>query len=132
MAYEFRLAMSGVQRATGQPIGEYVVLGGGSNSELWCQILADVLGTPVVRARSVEATCLGAGVLGAYGAGWYDSGDEAAAAMTEVGKRFEPDERAAGTYDELFGDVYEPLYEAAAPQLRRLAQIRTALADEQR
>lgn len=132
VAYEFRLAMSGVQRATGQPIGEYVVLGGGSNSELWCQILADVLGTPVVRARSVEATCLGAGVLGAYGAGWYGSVDEAAAAMTEVGNRFEPDERAAATYDELFHDVYEPLYGGAAPQLRRLAQIRAALESDGR
>jgi xylulokinase len=127
VAYEFRLAMTGVQEATGQPIEEYVILGGGSNSELWCQIMADVLGRPVVRARSVEATCLGAGVLAAYGAGWYESVEEAAAAMTEVGERFEPDDTAAGVYDELFTDVYQPLYGNVAGQLHRLAEVRGRL-----
>ncbi len=127
VAYEFRLAMAGVQEATGTAIEEYVVLGGGANSDLWCQIMADVLATPVVRARSVEATCGGAGILGAYGAGWYASVDEAAAAMTDVGRRFEPDRRAAAVYAELFDDVYEPLYRSVAPQLRRLAQIRAGL-----
>lgn len=127
VACEFRLAMGGVQQATGQSIEEYVILGGGSKSDLWCQIMADVLDTPVVRARSAEATCGGAAVLAAYGAGWFSSVDEAAATMTDVGERFEPDERAAAIYDELFRDVYAPLYGAVAPQLRRLAQIRTGL-----
>ena len=87
--------MNGVEEATGQRIGEYVILGGGSNSDLWCQIMADVLGAPVVRAHTVEATNLGAGILGAYGVGWYDSVEDAAAAMTDVAERFEPDERTA-------------------------------------
>ena len=93
IAYEFRLAMEGVQAATGERIREYVILGGGSNSDLWCQIMADVLGAPVVRAHTAEATNLGAGILGAYGVGWYGSVEEAAAAMTDVAERFEPDAR---------------------------------------
>lgn len=131
IAYEFRLAMAGVQTVTGTEIEEYVILGGGSNSALWCQIMADVLGRPVVRARSVEATCLGAGVLGAYGAGWFDSVQEAAAAMTAVGERFEPEPGAARRYDELFEEVYEPLYRSVEQPLRRLATIRPRL-DEAR
>jgi sugar (pentulose or hexulose) kinase len=46
---EFRLAMEGIQMATGERIDGYVVLGG-SGSELWCQIMADVLGAIVTRA----------------------------------------------------------------------------------
>jgi xylulokinase len=124
IAFEFRLAMSGIQAATGEAIREYVILGGGSNSELWCQIMADVLGAPVVRAHTVEATNLGAGVLGAYGVGWYGSVEEAAAAMTDVAERFEPGERAAARYDAIFNEVYRPLFKAVQDPLHRLAGIR--------
>jgi sugar (pentulose or hexulose) kinase len=124
IAYEFRLAMEGVEKATGTAIEEYVILGGGSNSDLWCQIMADVLGAPVVRAHTVEATNLGAGILGAYGVGWYDSVEEAAAAMTDVAERFEPDTATAKVYDRLFEEVYRPLYPALQGPLDRLAAIR--------
>src|SRR6266545_4295238 len=66
IAYEHRLAMEGIQAATGERIQEYVILGGGSNSDLWCQIMADVLGATVTRAHTAEATNLGAGILCAY------------------------------------------------------------------
>jgi xylulokinase len=72
----------------------------------------------------VEATNLGAGILGAYGVGWFPTVEEAAAAMTDVAERFEPDERAASLYDTLFNDVYRPLFPAIQPQLQRLAQVR--------
>jgi xylulokinase len=124
IAYEFRLAMNGVEAATGQRIGEYVILGGGSQSGLWCQIMADVLGAPVVRAHTAEATNLGAGILGAYGVGWYDSVEGAAAAMTDVAERFEPDSATARTYDRLFEEVYRPLYPAVQEPLQRLARLR--------
>ncbi len=124
IAFEFRLAMDGVQKATGQTIEEYVILGGGSNSDLWCQIMADVLGAPVVRAHTVEATNLGAGILGAYGLDWYDSVEDAAAAMTDVAERFEPDSQTSGVYDRIFTEVYTPLYPALRDPLDRLARIR--------
>jgi xylulokinase len=124
IAYEFRLAMEGVQAATGERIREYVILGGGSNSDLWCQIMADVLGAPVVRAHTAEATNLGAGILGAYGIGWYDSVEEAAAAMTDVAERFEPDTATGKVYDRLFEEVYRPLFPAVQEPLDRLAEIR--------
>jgi xylulokinase len=124
IAYEYRLAMNGIEAATGVHIAEYVILGGGSNSDLWCQIMADVLGAAVVRAHTVEATCLGAGILAAYGVGWYPSVEEAAAAMTAVGERFEPDAGAAEQYGALFTEVYTPLFPAVRSHLARLAQLR--------
>jgi sugar (pentulose or hexulose) kinase len=123
IANEFRLAMEGIQAATGERIGEYVVLGGGSNSDLWCQIVADVLGARVTRAHTPEATNLGAGILAAFGVGWYPSVEEAAAAMTDVAERFEPDQAASAFYDRVFSEVYRPLFPAVQPQLQRLASL---------
>ena len=94
IAYEHRLAMEGIQAATGQRIAEHVILGGGSNSDLWCQIMADVLGAPVTRAHTAEATNLGSGILCAYGIGWYGSVEDAAASMTSVAATFQPEDRA--------------------------------------
>jgi sugar (pentulose or hexulose) kinase len=123
IGYEFRLAMEGIQAATGERIGEYVILGGGSNSDLWCQIMADILGATVTRAHTVEATNLGAGVLAAYGVGWYPSVEEAAAAMTDVAGRFGPDRANQDFYDQVFAEVYRPLFPAIQPNLQRLAQL---------
>jgi xylulokinase len=101
-----------------------VILGGGSQSDLWCQIMADVLGAVVTRAHTAEATNLGAGILCAFGVGWYPSVEEAAAAMTDVAGSFQPDERAREFYDRLFTEVYRPLFPAVQQQLQRLAQLR--------
>jgi sugar (pentulose or hexulose) kinase len=127
ISFEFRQAMNGIEAATGERIEEYVILGGGSNSDLWCQIMADILARPVVRAHTVEATNLGAGILAAYGVGWYGSVEEAAEAMTDVAERFEPREREAALYDTLFEEVYKPIFPAVQPSLRRLSELRDEL-----
>lgn len=129
IGYEFRLMMNGIEAATEQRIEEYVILGGGSNSSLWCQIMADILAAKVTRAHTVEATCLGAGVLGAFGVGWYDSVEEAASAMTDTTESFEPEDTASQLYETLFSEVYKPLFPAIRPQLKRLAELRGEMAD---
>jgi sugar (pentulose or hexulose) kinase len=128
IAFEHRLAMEGIQRATGERIGEYVILGGGSHSDLWCQIMADVLGATVTRAHTAEATNLGAGILCAFGVGWYPSVEEAAASMTDVAESFRPTGRDRELYDALFTEVYLPLFPAIQPQLQRLSRLCAELA----
>jgi len=121
IAFEHRLAMEAIAASSGHAIGDHVVLGGGSRSPLWCQILADVLGAPVARARSADATNLGAGVLAAVGAGWYPDPATAAAAMTGTTDRFTPRPAARSAYDRLFREVYRPLFPAVQPLLDRLS-----------
>ncbi len=53
---------TGLQAFTklGLPVHEIRLTGGGSASPLWRQIVADILGVPVVYPREQEAACLGA------------------------------------------------------------------------
>jgi sugar (pentulose or hexulose) kinase len=123
IAFEQRLSTEGIERAIGQPIAEYMTLGGGSKSALWCQIVADVTGRRVTRANTPEATCLGAGVLAAVAAGWYDDARSAAAAMTSAGASFDPQPATQQIYDRLYREVYLGLYPALRTSLRRLTEL---------
>ncbi|RLB52430.1 MAG: xylulose kinase, partial [Deltaproteobacteria bacterium] len=104
-------------------ISEYVVMGGGSKSDLWCQVLADVTGKSVTRARSSEATALGAGIIAAGCCGLYPTVVAACAAMTGYGDRFDPGP-AQRRYDQLYQEVYLGLYPAIQKPMQRLAQLR--------
>jgi xylulokinase len=114
IAFELRVCLEEAERNLPAPIAEFVAMGGGTRSALWCQLFADILQRPVVLAGSDEATALGAGVLAAVGAGLYPSTETAAAAMTSVGARYEPQAQMSETYDSLFS-VYRQLYPALRP-----------------
>lgn len=123
IAFEQRLAGDAVMKATGVQLREYVTMGGGSKSPLWCQIMADVTHVPVVRAETAEATCLGAGILAATAAGWYPDIQTAASAMTRTGRRFDPHPDACAQYDKLYSDVYVHLFPAIQPYVDRLTEL---------
>ncbi len=123
IAYEHRLAMEGVAKATNQPIDEYILMGGGSKSALWCQIVADVTGAKVTRASTTEATNLGAGILAAAAVGWYSSIRTAADSMTTTEQSFSPHEKTHKIYDRLFNEVYVGLFPALQKYVDRLTEL---------
>ena len=123
IAFEQRLVGDGVMKVTGQRFSEYVTMGGGSRSGLWCQIVADVTGVPVVRSTTTEATCLGAGILAATAAGWYTDIRSTANAMTDVAERFIPNAENQTRYDQLYNEVYKPLFPTIQPLVDRLTKL---------
>jgi xylulokinase len=123
IAFEQRLATSGVEAATGTPIERFVAMGGGSQSRLWCQIVADVTGKPVTRSASPEATCLGAAIQAATAAGFYADVREAAAAMVRMGETFTPVEETQAIYDQLYEQVYRHIFPSVQSALDRLASL---------
>ena len=123
VAFEQRLVGDAMMAATGERFREYVTMGGGSRSDLWRQIMADVTGVSVVQSTTTEATCLGAAILAAVAAGWYPNVRVAAAQMSGTGVRFEPNEAARAVYDRLYRDVYQPLFPALQPLLARLTEL---------
>ncbi len=123
IAFEQRLVGDAIMGATGKPFGQYVALGGGSRSDLWCQIMADVTAVPIVRAATSEATCLGAGMLAATAAGWYPDAHSAADRMSRTSGRFDPDAGTQATYARLYGDVYRELFPTLEPLIHRLTEL---------
>jgi len=108
-----------MERNAGLEIKEYLAIGGGATSPLWRQMLADASGKPVLISDTVEASALGAGMIAAYGAGWYGSIVEAAGAMSGETEKVEPDPKTWKDYRELL-EIYRGLYDSTAAVSRKL------------
>ncbi|MSP26812.1 MAG: xylulose kinase [Myxococcales bacterium] len=122
LAMEQRLHTDAVEAALETRIEELVVMGGGSMSSLFCQLIADVLNRAIVRAGTAEATALGSAMLVAVASGLHPSFDAAAARMTSRGEAFLPREEGR-RYDALFA-VYKTLYPALRASLAELQRCR--------
>src|SRR5512134_863228 len=124
VAFEQYLGTLGVEKALGQPVKRYIAMGGGAESDLWCQIIADITGKPVFRATTTEAAALGAGILAMTAVGCYSNARAAAQEMTHIlPQPIEPSPARHAFYNRLFEEVYRPLFPALQPYLDRLASI---------
>jgi len=88
--------------ALGFTCDEVRCLGGGSRSELWVQIKADMLNLPCVVMDTEESTALGVAILAAVGAGLYPNLPEAIDKMVRVRRRIEPDPDRAEAYEHVY------------------------------
>jgi xylulokinase len=88
------------------------ITGGGARSQLWRQIMADVLGVPLTRPATVETATLGAAILAGCGAGVYESPRSAAHRLVRVEDAETPrakEHALYGQYFELFKMIYDRL-----------------------
>ena len=103
----------------GTPVPDQIrASGGGTESPLWRQILADVLGAEIATVSTSEGAAYGAGVLAAVGAGWYPSVEAASAALVTATPVASP-----GPDTEAYRDahaIYRELYPALAPTFHRI------------
>ena len=124
IAFEQRLHTLGVESALGQEVDRYVAVGGGANSPLWCQIIADVTGKSVFRANTSEAAALGAAILAAAGMGLHPDVQTAARAMTGLDSRsFVPVPERRAFYERLYRDVYRCLFPSLQKYLDALDDL---------
>lgn len=94
-----------------EQIGEEGILitGGGSRSQQWVQIKADILEQPIHRLECHQAGALGCAVLCAIAMGIYNSMEEAVEAMVRVKEEILPQKETAGFYREKY-EIYKELY----------------------
>jgi xylulokinase len=88
-------------------VGELVTVGGGAKSRRWLQIIADVIGLPLLVPRVVEAGALGAAILAAVGIGLYPSVEQAAGEWVQIAGRVEPASAAHAAYREVYAAFLE-------------------------
>ena len=93
--------------------------GGGARNAQWCQIVADVVGVPVLVGDESDHGLWGAACLGAAAA---DGGDPIAlSARDEDLRRLDPDPDAVAAYHDAFA-IYAALSAHMRPLFRRLAR----------
>ncbi|MFO7700519.1 MAG: xylulokinase [Acidimicrobiia bacterium] len=97
--------------------------GGGAQSRLWLQIIADTVGLPVRVVGTSEAAAHGAALLAAVGTGAFASIREATDAAVVVGEPIEPGP-ATGTYTGAYA-TYRSLYPALRDAFVRLSDLDT-------
>jgi sugar (pentulose or hexulose) kinase len=96
----------------GTGLAELVLTGGGSGSQLWRQIHADVIGRPLLRLDQPQPAALGAAICAAAGLGACPDLRSAAAAMSRVVPGAQPDPGNRRAYETAFST-----YQAAARAL---------------
>lgn len=97
--------------AVGITMKKVVTVGGGSNSDLWMQIRADIFGLPVYLPKIKEAGTLASAMLSYTGTGVYASLRDAQKAMLAYDKSFEPDAANNAEYKTYY-EKYKKLYQA--------------------
>jgi len=95
-----------VERFADRRLDSLAFIGGGANSELWCQIHADVLGREIRQvADPVLANVRGAGLITLVALGRITVGE--IPDRVAVRKVFSPNPSNAAVYDLLFGQFVE-------------------------
>ena len=99
--------------------------GGGANSGVWCQLIADVTGTPTFRPADQVVGAKGAFIVGLVAAG--QEADFSSAAKKYVGVRdsFEPHRGRHALYNKLF-EQFLAIRKSTLPIWKRLADDRAA------
>jgi xylulokinase len=97
------------------------ISGGGAKSELWRQIMADVLGVELVTVNTTEGAAFGAALLAGVGAGTYENVPVACETTIQITGRTSPSQ-ASRAYQDYY-PRFCALYPALAPEFKALAGL---------
>lgn len=122
VAFDLRQTIE-ILREHGRPIDQVAVTGGGSASDLWNQIKADVYRAEIVALEQNEGGIVGAAILAGLAAGWWQDPTEATAAFVRPRARYAPDMSRLARYDRLYG-IFRELHDGLQGPFERLAQTR--------
>jgi sugar (pentulose or hexulose) kinase len=115
--------MKAIERCTRTKVKRIMVSGGGSQSDMICQITADMFGLPVCKGRTYEASGLGAAIIGYVSTGAFDTYEAAVDAMVHNECVFQPQPEAARRYRSLFIQIYQRFYKPLQPLYKRMETL---------
>ena len=126
VAFGLKDIFSLIQQVGLKDIDQVRISGGGAKSNLWRQILADVLESELVTVNTTEGAAYGAALLAGVAAGVWADVDIACSQTIRVGDRVSPDAANVRRYTELYRH-YRSLYPALQPVSHALSMIETGL-----
>ena len=108
VALNSRWTMTPFLRLVGRAPAAIAAAGGGAQSNVWCQIFADVTGQPILQlADPIQANAIGAAYIAGVGTGALRFADLPALRRTR--RRYEPNASLKALYDHKFG-VFQELH----------------------
>jgi xylulokinase len=111
-----------VLRSQGVQVEAMRLIGGGSRSAVWRQILADVYNLPILKLNlTAEATALGAAVAGGIGVGIYTD-YKVVRQLVPVTVAEEPNPATRARYEALYA-LFKETYQLLEPIYERLANL---------
>lgn len=106
VALNTRWMLEPFARLLGRDAGTITAVGGGAQSDVWCQIMADVTGQPIRQLASpIQANAIGAAFIAGVGLGALKFGD--LGHLRQVRRTYEP----ASALRRLYGDKFETFKE---------------------
>ncbi len=124
VALNTRWAFGVVEKLLKEPVPHVRITGGGAQSDIWCQITADVLQRPVHRVANPQFCGVrGAAVIALRALGEIPRLEDTGH-LVEVTDRFEPRAAYASLYDERYA-AYRDYYDRTHSWFRRLNEGRT-------
>ncbi len=99
-----------IEKKTHIPVETIYVSGGGSKSDLICQLTADMFGIKVVRGETNENSGLGAAILAYVSLKEYSDYDEAISNMVRPSKIFIPNKETNKIYNRIYQSRYKKIY----------------------
>ena len=116
--YELNLNITSLEQA-GVSVDRLRATGGGSRSDVWLQVKADITGKEVVTLNVSEAGCLAGAMLGGVALGVWGDLAEASAALVREDRSFQPRAAEHERYRPLQA-TYEQAWPALADLMHRL------------
>lgn len=118
VAYNTKWLLRYVESFVRRPLSEIRVIGGGAQSDLWCQIMADVLNRTIHQTEHPQqANTRGVALLAAMSLGELDADD--IGGRVHIARTYTPTPQNRRTYDKLFA-VFLQLYRQNSRMQARL------------
>ncbi len=118
VALNTRWMLEPFARLLGRDVGTITAVGGGAQSDVWCQIMADVTGQPIRQLESpIQANAIGAAYIAAVGIGALQFSD--ISYLRRARHTYEPSQALRRLYADKF-ETFKEVHTRMAPLYRRL------------
>ncbi|MBI3172214.1 MAG: FGGY-family carbohydrate kinase [Chloroflexi bacterium] len=120
IAFNTRWLLQPVEKFLGRKVPSINIVGGGAQSDVWCQIFADVMNVEIKQVSDpIYANARGAAWIGAVGLGEISFND--VPKLVEFKRSYVPQSMNRGVYDERFA-VFKDVYQHMKSVYKRLNQ----------
>lgn len=115
--------MQRIEKKSKIKIRKIMISGGGSQSDVICQITANIFNLPVNRVQTFETSALGAAIAGFVGLKIYEDYEDAILHMVHKQDEFIPQKDQVDLYEKIYHRIYKKIYKRLKPIYKSFDQI---------